>query len=62
LVKGHLGRPASSGEWHTRTAGGRLRYHGDFDWAGLAIGNFVMREFGAEPWRFKTTDYSIDNS
>jgi hypothetical protein len=29
-----------------------LRYHGDFDWAGLAIGNFMMREFGAEPWRF----------
>jgi uncharacterized protein (TIGR02679 family) len=38
-------------------AGARLRYHGDFDWAGLTIGNFVMREFGAEPWRFATTDY-----
>lgn len=38
-------------------AGARLRYHGDFDWAGLAIGNFVMREFGAEPWRFGTADY-----
>lgn len=37
--------------------GARLRYHGDFDWAGLIIGNFVMREFGAEPWRFGTTDY-----
>jgi uncharacterized protein (TIGR02679 family) len=37
--------------------GARLRYHGDFDWAGLAIGNFVMREFGAEPWRFGTADY-----
>ena len=33
-------------------AGARLRYHGDFDWPGLVIGNFVMREFGAEPWRF----------
>jgi uncharacterized protein (TIGR02679 family) len=30
-------------------AGARLRYHGDFDWAGLVIGNFLMREFGAEP-------------
>ena len=38
-------------------AGARLRFHGDFDWAGLIIGNFVMREFGAEPWRFKTADY-----
>jgi uncharacterized protein (TIGR02679 family) len=38
-------------------AGARLRYHGDFDWAGLGIGNFAMREFGAEPWRFGTADY-----
>jgi uncharacterized protein (TIGR02679 family) len=38
-------------------SGARLRYHGDFDWAGLAIGNFVMREFGAEPWRFGAADY-----
>ena len=38
-------------------AGAQLRYHGDFDWAGLVIGNFVMREFGAEPWRFGVADY-----
>jgi uncharacterized protein (TIGR02679 family) len=38
-------------------AGARLRYHGDFDRGGLLIGNFVMREFGAQPWRFGTTDY-----
>jgi uncharacterized protein (TIGR02679 family) len=38
-------------------AGARLRYHGDFDWAGLIIGNFVMRAFGAKPWRFATADY-----
>jgi uncharacterized protein (TIGR02679 family) len=38
-------------------AGARLRYHGDFDWAGLVIGNFVVREFGAEPWRFGEADY-----
>jgi uncharacterized protein (TIGR02679 family) len=38
-------------------AGARLRYHGDFDWAGLSIGNFVIREFGAEPWRFGKADY-----
>jgi uncharacterized protein (TIGR02679 family) len=37
--------------------GARLRYHGDFDWGGLTIGNFVMREFAAAPWRFGTADY-----
>jgi len=38
-------------------AGARLRYHGDFDWPGLGIGNFVMRRCGATPWRFGTGDY-----
>jgi len=38
-------------------AGARLRYHGDFDWAGLRIGNYVMREFGALPWRFDAGNY-----
>lgn len=38
-------------------AGARLRYHGDFDWSGLRIGNHVMREHGAEPWRFGAIDY-----
>lgn len=39
------------------TSGGRLRYHGDFDWPGLRIGNHVMREFGAVPWRFDAKEY-----
>lgn len=38
-------------------AGALLFYHGDFDWPGLHIGNVVMREFGAQPWRFGATDY-----
>lgn len=38
-------------------AGARLHYHGDFDWAGLAIGNWVMRASGARPWRFGVADY-----
>jgi uncharacterized protein (TIGR02679 family) len=38
-------------------AGGRLRYHGDFDWAGVRIGNYVMREYGARPWRFDVANY-----
>jgi uncharacterized protein (TIGR02679 family) len=38
-------------------AGARLRYHGDFDWPGLRIANHVMREHGAQPWRFGVADY-----
>jgi uncharacterized protein (TIGR02679 family) len=38
-------------------AGARLRYHGDFDWAGLRIGNYLMRELGVQPWRFGAADY-----
>lgn len=40
-----------------REAGAVLRYHGDFDWPGIAIGNLVIRQFGATPWRFGTSDY-----
>lgn len=36
----------------------RLCYHGDFDWPGLRIGNHVMREHGARPWRFGAADYA----
>jgi uncharacterized protein (TIGR02679 family) len=38
-------------------AGARLRYHGDFDWPGLQIGNQLMRFHAAQPWRFGTADY-----
>lgn len=38
-------------------AGADLRYHGDYDWPGIAIGNFVMRTFGAKPWRFGADHY-----
>jgi len=38
-------------------AGARLRYHGDFDWPGLRIGNHVIRQFGAFAWRFSADDY-----
>ncbi|PWF49141.1 TIGR02679 family protein [Massilia glaciei] len=40
-----------------RAAGASLRYHGDFDWPGITIGNLVMRQFGAAPWRFFAADY-----
>jgi uncharacterized protein (TIGR02679 family) len=38
--------------------GAALRYHGDFDWGGLRIGNVVFdRVPAAVPWRYRTADY-----
>ncbi len=37
--------------------GARLRYHGDFDWPGVAIANRVVERFGAGPWRMAKEDY-----
>lgn len=39
------------------TSGARLHYHGDFDWPGLRIANFVHRFFGAQSWRLGADDY-----
>ena len=38
-------------------AGAVLRYHGDFDWAGIAIANRVLQDFGAQAWRMGAADY-----
>lgn len=38
-------------------AGADLRYHGDFDWPGLAMADRVLRRFGASPWRMTALDY-----
>jgi uncharacterized protein (TIGR02679 family) len=38
-------------------AGARLRYHGDFDWAGIRIANTVIARYGAWPWRLSAEDY-----
>ncbi|MGB7980918.1 MAG: TIGR02679 family protein [Candidatus Nanopelagicales bacterium] len=38
-------------------AGARLRYHGDFDWAGIAIANRVVARFQALPLRMTADDY-----
>ncbi len=37
--------------------GATLRYHGDFDWGGLRIGNVVFGRLPVEPWRFDTASY-----
>jgi len=39
-----------------QNAGAVLRYHGDFDWAGLAIAKPLIGT-GALPWRFGASDY-----
>lgn len=40
-----------------RAAGATLRYHGDFDWAGLRIAATVMSICDAAPWRFTADHY-----
>ncbi len=37
--------------------GGELRYHGDFDWPGMAIANAVMARHRARAWRMAAADY-----
>lgn len=54
------GNPASAG---TRllgqliAAGNPVRYHGDFDWPGVAIAGRVI-DLGATPWRMSAEDYT----
>lgn len=38
-------------------AGVRPLHHGDFDWGGLAIGNFLQRRLPIEPWQFDSASY-----
>jgi uncharacterized protein (TIGR02679 family) len=38
-------------------AGATLRYHGDFDWGGLRIGNVLFARVPLTPWRFDTAAY-----
>ncbi|HET7326232.1 MAG TPA: TIGR02679 family protein [Nocardioidaceae bacterium] len=38
-------------------AGAVLRYHGDFDWAGLTIAGTVVDRYGALPWRLDAAHY-----
>lgn len=37
--------------------GGRLLYHGDFDWAGLRIANGLGESLPLTPWRFTAAHY-----
>ena len=35
----------------------RLRYHGDFDWPGIAIANWLVAQRHVTPWRMGVADY-----
>jgi uncharacterized protein (TIGR02679 family) len=37
--------------------GAELRYHGDFDWPGVAIANRLIATSGVTPWRMAAADY-----
>lgn len=54
------GQPSSAGQALLASlagVGAALAYHGDFDWAGLRIGNLLVEQLGARPWRFTAADY-----
>jgi uncharacterized protein (TIGR02679 family) len=39
-------------------AGATLRYHGDFDWPGLAIANRLVQQVGAQTWLMDAAGYT----
>lgn len=39
-------------------AGAQLAYHGDFDWPGVQIANYVQQRWQARPWRMCAADYT----
>ncbi len=48
------GNPAAAGSLLLRRA--VVRYHGDFDWPGIAIARRIIDQ-GAQPWRLSSADY-----
>jgi uncharacterized protein (TIGR02679 family) len=40
-----------------RRSGVDLRYHGDFDWPGIAIANRLVARVGCRPWLLSAEDY-----
>lgn len=43
---------------HLVRSGVELRYHGDFDWPGVAIANRAVERYGVVPWRMSLDDYT----
>jgi uncharacterized protein (TIGR02679 family) len=48
------GNPSAAGSLLLRRA--VVRYHGDFDWPGIAIARRIIEQ-GAQPWRLGSVDY-----
>lgn len=42
-----------------RDSGADLRYHGDFDWPGIAIANRLTAQLGCRPWLMSASDYLV---
>jgi uncharacterized protein (TIGR02679 family) len=40
-----------------RAGGAQMRYHGDFDWAGIEIANWLIAHCGVVPWQMAPADY-----
>ncbi|MHB8186180.1 MAG: TIGR02679 family protein [Dermatophilaceae bacterium] len=38
-------------------SGAHIRYHGDFDWPGVAMANQLVAMFDVQPWRMSADDY-----
>jgi uncharacterized protein (TIGR02679 family) len=42
-----------------KLAGARLMYHGDFDWPGITIANYIINTWRVNLWRFGVSDYEL---
>ncbi len=54
------GMPSTAFQRLARTAvaaGAVLRYHGDFDWPGVAIATDILARYDGRPWRLGAADY-----
>jgi uncharacterized protein (TIGR02679 family) len=56
-VDGHLGAAQRTILKQLKESGADLRYHGDYDWPGISIANYVIAKYGAVPWHFSAADY-----
>jgi uncharacterized protein (TIGR02679 family) len=56
-VSGQPGAAATTLLHALAAAGARLRYHGDFDWGGVRIGNLLVERLPVRPWRFDAAAY-----
>lgn len=56
-VAGRFNSAAATLLRYLASSGVKLQYHGDFDYAGIAIANEVIARFGAKPLRFDTASY-----